>query len=86
MVEWNWNTKGNPHVQVTTKTQKRKCLPQEVWLRNIWEHIHWMVEIGKKMFNIQQQIVTYGFNERLVEEEAKIKNQIEELDRQEEWL
>ena len=38
------------------------------------------------MFNIQQQIVTYGFNERLVEEEAQIQTQIEDLDREEEWL
>ena len=45
-----------------------------------------MVEIGKKMFNIQQQIVTYGFNERLVEEEEQIKTQIEELVMEEEWL
>ena len=40
----------------------------------------------KKMFNIQQQIVTYGFNEMLVEEEAQIQTQIEELVMEEEWL
>ena len=38
------------------------------------------------MFNIQQEIITYGFNERLVEEEEQIKTQIEELVMEEEWL